>query len=328
VDSAIRLRGVRKTFGEKVALEGLDIEIPRGATWGLIGPNGAGKTTAIRIVMAILFPDTGEVEVLGHRSALAAKDRIGYLPEERGVYRKLRVRSFLRHIGLLKGMPRRGLDETIDRWLARVELGDVGRRRLEELSKGMQQKVQFIATVQHEPDLLILDEPFSGLDPVNMRLLRELIDEQRARGATVLFSTHVMQQAEELCEHVVMIDEGHKVLDDSVAGIRRRFDLRTILYEPMHDDPDPARLSSLPMVQRVTRRNGTWELHLADGGEPAAVMRALVDIAPPARLEVHRPSLEDVFIEIVGRRRGEAEQARLRRELGGDAPALADGGAA
>ncbi len=319
MERAIRMRGVRKTFGSKVALDGLELEVPQGAVWGLIGPNGAGKTTALRIVMAILFPDDGEVEVLGRASALEARDRIGYLPEERGVYRKLKVRTFLRHIGILKGMSRRGLDEKIEGWLERVDLGDVGRKKLEELSKGMQQKVQFIATVQHEPDLLILDEPFSGLDPVNMRLLRELIDEQHARGATVLFSTHVMQQAEELCEHVVMIDEGRKVLDDSVPEIRRQFDLRTILYEPMHDDPGEARLAALPMIQRVRRHQERWELHLAEGADPADAMRALVDLAPPALLEVHRPSLEDVFVEIVGQRRSAEERERLRRELAGAA---------
>ena len=317
MDSAIRLRQVRKSFGEKVALDGLDLDIPRGAVWGLIGPNGAGKTTAIRIVMAILFPDSGEVEVLGCRSALEAKDRIGYLPEERGVYRKLRVRSFLRYIGQLKGMRRRGLDATITRWLERMELADVAGKKLEELSKGMQQKVQFIATVQHEPDLLILDEPFSGLDPVNMRLLRELIDEQHRRGATVLFSTHVMPQAEELCEHVVMIDQGQKVLDDSVQEIRRRFDLHAIRYEPMHGDLDGQRLSGLPGVEQVREHRGRWELRLAEGADPAQVMLRLVEISPPALLEVLRPSLEDVFIAIVGQRRSAAERERLRHELAG-----------
>jgi ABC-2 type transport system ATP-binding protein len=187
------MRGVRKAFGPKVAVEGMDLEVREGSLHGFIGPNGAGKSTTIRMIMSILFPDAGELSVLGRRSAVESKDRIGYLPEERGVYRKMKVGSFLQHIGRLKGLDAGGsLRRSVDDWLERVGLPDVAKKKCEELSKGMQQKVQFISCVLHEPDLIILDEPFSGLDPVNMRLIRDLIREQHEAGRTVIFSTHVM----------------------------------------------------------------------------------------------------------------------------------------
>ena len=216
---AILLKSVNKTFGTTKAVTGLDLAIPRGALYGFIGPNGAGKTTTIRMIMAILFPDSGELTVLGHRSALEAKSRIGYLPEERGVYRKMRVGPFLTFMARLKGVPEADIQGRVTRGLARVGLADTERKRCEELSKGTQQKIQFIATIIHEPDLLILDEPFSGLDPVSSRVLREMVLEEHARGATILFSTHVMPHAEELCNHVVMINKGQKVLDEPVAGV-------------------------------------------------------------------------------------------------------------
>ncbi len=297
---AIVLHGVRKTFGPKVAVRDLDLVVPRGSLYGFIGPNGAGKTTTIRMIMSILFPDRGQIEVLGHASALDAKDRIGYLPEERGVYRKMKVGAFLRYIGHLKGVNRRG---AVSRWLERVELAGVENKRCDELSKGMQQKIQFIAAVIHEPDLLILDEPFSGLDPVNMRLLRDLIDGEHERGATIIFSTHVMHQAEQLCDHVVMIHDGDKVLDDSLARIRARHDPRLILLEPAGEarDADAAttRLAGVAGVAGVEHTDGVYRVRIEDGVEPAAAMRELIGAVPPARIELHRPTLEDVFVDIV-----------------------------
>src|SRR5262249_3440934 len=186
----------RKRSGRTTAVDGFDLVVPRGSLYGFIGPNGAGKTTTIRMIMSILFPDSGELSVLGRPSALDAKDRIGYLPEERGVYRKMRVGSFLTYMARLKGLRGAGLPERVRRGLARLGLDDVRLKPWEELSKGMLQKIQFLAAITHEPELLILDEPFSGLDPVSTRLLRDMILEEHARGATILFSTHVMPQAE------------------------------------------------------------------------------------------------------------------------------------
>ncbi|MCZ6543106.1 MAG: ATP-binding cassette domain-containing protein, partial [Planctomycetota bacterium] len=193
-DSSITLRGVNKSFGSTHAVRQLDLDVPRGSLCGFLGPNGAGKTTTIRMIMSIIYPDSGSIEVLGG-NALKSKDRIGYLPEERGLYRKMRVGEFLQYLTKLKGVRRRDLSTYIQRWLERIDLPDVYRKKCEELSKGMQQKLQFLATILHEPDLLILDEPFSGLDPVNMRLVRDLIREQHEAGRTIIFSTHVMHQA-------------------------------------------------------------------------------------------------------------------------------------
>jgi len=300
---SIVLKGLRKTFGPKVAVKDFNLVVPQGSLVGFIGPNGAGKTTTIRMIMSILFPDEGDVRVLGQNSALDAKDRIGYLPEERGVYKKMKVGKFLRFIGTLKGCRGPELSESVERWLERMELGDVAGKRCEELSKGMQQKVQFIATVIHQPDLLILDEPFSGLDPVNMRLLRDLVLEQHQRGATIIFSTHVMHQAEQLCDQIVMIHEGRKVLDDSLAEIRALHDPRAVLFEPLHGDADLSELRALPEVEGLERVDGRFQLRLRPGADAAAMLRKLVEKVPMARVEVHRPSLEDIFIDIVNESR-------------------------
>lgn len=306
------MEGVRKTFGQKVAVEGIDLAIPQGSVYGFIGPNGAGKTTTIRMIMSILFPDQGELSVLGKKSALESKDRIGYLPEERGIYKKMKVGAFLKHIGRLKGLDSRGLSNTVQEWLDRVELADVYKKKCEELSKGMQQKVQFIASVLHDPDLIILDEPFSGLDPINMRLLRNLIDDEHAKGKTVIFSTHVMYQAEQLCDHIVMIHEGVKVLDDTLEDIRTRFDPRALHIDPIAGLGVSNEIANVNGVAHVSAVEGALEVVLNEGTNPQDAMKALLAAHPMNRIEIKRPTLEDVFIEIVtGGKRGEdAEQIR------------------
>jgi ABC-2 type transport system ATP-binding protein len=306
--AAIDLRAVTKTFGALTAVERLDLTIPRGALYGFIGPNGAGKTTTIRMIMSILLPDAGELRVLGLSSALEAKDRIGYLPEERGVYRKMKVAAYLHYIARLKGMPDRGLRERVHAAIDRVGLAGVENKRCEELSKGMSQKIQFLAAIIHEPDLVILDEPFSGLDPVSTRLLREQILAEHRRGATVLFSTHVMPQAEEICDHVVMIHRGQKVLDDPVSAILRPHDSRVLKFEPLDSRADVGAVRGLPGVERCSAAEGGYEVALREGADPARVMQGVIAAVPVARIELKRPSLEDVFISIVA---------------GGDRPAVA-----
>jgi ABC-2 type transport system ATP-binding protein len=301
VTPAIELIGLEKSFGPKQAVRDLHLTVPRGALYGIIGPNGAGKSTSLRMLLSILFPDRGEVRVLGLDSALKAKDRIGYLPEERGVYRKMKVADFLLHMGVLKGLNRADAKRRSLQWLERVGLGEVAKKRCEELSKGMQQKVQFIAAVVHEPELLILDEPFSGLDPVNMRLLKSLIEAEHARGCTVLFSTHVMPQAEAMCEHIVMIHQGRKVLDDTLSGIRAGHRPNAIQLEPL--DPTsavPASVRALPGVQGIEAQDSSYRIALADATDLPATLAALAREWTPARLEIVRPSLEDIFIDIVG----------------------------
>jgi len=316
MDAAILLKGVRKTFGSTTAVHDLDLVVPRGGLYGFIGPNGAGKTTSIRMIMSILFPDSGELSVLGHRSALEAKDRIGYLPEERGVYRKMRVGAFLTFMGRLKGLNDADLPKRVQRALERVGLAGTERKRCEELSKGMLQKVQFVAAILHEPDLLILDEPFSGLDPISMRQLRDLILGEHRRGATILFSTHVMPQAEEICQHVVMIHRGRKVLDEDVSAIRRQYDPRTIRFDPLDPSVDPGGLRALAEVERIDRVDGGYEIHLAAGTDPGSAMQRITMAIAPARIELSRPRLEDVFIGIVSDGTGTSETAqKLRADL-------------
>jgi ABC-2 type transport system ATP-binding protein len=343
-EPAIRLRGVTKTFGPKVAVADLDLDIPTGRLIGLIGPNGAGKTTTIRMVMSILFADRGVVRVLGRGSAVESKDRIGYLPEERGLYKKMRVGAFLEFVARLKNTPGPDVARRASAWLDRLGLADVARKRCEELSKGMQQKVQFIASVIHEPDLLILDEPFSGLDPVNARLLRDLIHEQHARGCTVIFSTHQMSQAESLCDRIVMIHAGRKVLDNTPEEIRSRFDPRAVYAEPdwlvtggqseatagqrardLAASLEPRLAQIAPDADGIESSGRGLLAHLRAGGSASRLMAQLAAAESMRRVEVVRPTLEDVFISIVeGGSRAGADGAanaaqRVASRQGGDA---------
>src|ERR1700733_4002076 len=271
--AALEIRGVRKSFGDTVAIESLDLSIPKGATYGLIGPSGAGKTTAIRMIMSILFPDRGSISVFGQGSALDAKDRIGYLPEERGSYRKMKVGAFLTYMGCLKGRTRAQASGRADRLLGRLGLTEVNAKKCEDLSKGMLQRVQFVAAIVNEPDLLILDEPFSGLDPMSVRLLKEVIAEEHQRGATIIFSTHVMAHAEELCEQVVMIHQGRKVLDEPMSGLRRQYDTRTIRLEPLDATTDLMALKSVAGVERVKLTDEGCEIRLREGTDPGTAIR-------------------------------------------------------
>jgi ABC-2 type transport system ATP-binding protein len=305
--NAIEMRGVRKRFGQVEAVRGIDLDVPAGSLTGFIGPNGAGKSTSIRMIMSIIHPDEGSVTVLGS-DAIAAKDRIGYLPEERGLYRRMRAKDFLAYMATLKGVPARGLQRRIEGWLERLQLPDVGRKRCQELSKGQQQKIQFIASVIHEPELLILDEPFSGLDPVNARLLNRLIHEIHATGRTIIFSTHVMHQAEQLCDRIVLINKGQKILDATMPEIHAKFDPRTVDVAPSEATDEAAgqacaaRLAAIPGVDRAewvpARRCA--ELSVARGQDPQAVMRAAIDALPVRAVELRRVTLDDVFVELVG----------------------------
>lgn len=301
MSDAIVMRGVHKAFGAKVAVSELDLRVPTGSLTGFIGPNGAGKTTTIRMIMSIIFPDRGEVSVLGKASAVESKDRIGYLPEERGLYKKMRVASFLSYMARLKGIDTGPATRKVAEWLAKVELADVGRKKCEELSKGMQQKVQFIAAVIHEPELLILDEVFSGLDPVNRRLMRGLIEEQHAGGRTVVFSTHAMYEAEQLCDRIFMIHQGVKTLDGELDAVLAKYDPRTVIVEPLgHAEGFDRHLAGIPGVGEVIAGATGFELVMDERGEPGAVMAEVARRGGIRGVSMKRPSLEDIFIRLVG----------------------------
>ncbi len=298
---AVEIRGITKRFRDKVAVNNVDLAIRTGSLCGFLGPNGAGKTTTIRMIMSIFYPDKGTISVLGKSSAIESKDRIGYLPEERGVYKKMKVGEFLNYMGKLKGMPGGGLDGTVRKWLERMALGEVYKKKCEELSKGMQQKVQFIASVIHEPELIILDEPFSGLDPVNRRLLRGLIDEQNQAGRTVIFSTHAMFEAEQLCDHLFMINKGNKVLDQTIEDVWRTHDPRSIVIESMDGSAlDPGVIAGVPGVLESTALPRGTEVRLTDDADPSRVMSELSARFRLRRVELKRPSLDDIFISLVG----------------------------
>jgi len=311
-DCSIAIENVCKSFGSTHAVRHLNLNVPSGSLCGFLGPNGAGKSTTIRMIMSIIYPDSGNVRVLGG-SALKAKDRIGYLPEERGIYRKMRVGEFLHYIGRLKGLGGADLTRRVNDWLERIELSHVVRKRCHELSKGMQQKVQFLASLIHDPELLILDEPFSGLDPVNAALMVEIIRELHQQGRTIIFSTHVLHQAEQMCERIFLINHGVKLLDATLDEIRAQYDPRTILARPMQDGVD---LSRVPGVQS-TRHAGErgFELHLDHAADPSDVIRDIVQFAPMRSVELRQLSLDEVFVQLVMQDQGQAAAAQAREEL-------------
>jgi len=309
---AIAIRGVEKRFGDRYAVRDLDLEIAPGTLTGVLGPNGAGKSTTIRMILSILHPDRGSIEVLG-RTALDAKARIGYLPEERGLYRTMTVEEYLVYIARLKGAPRVGLAARARAWLERIELPDVSRKKCQELSKGMQQKVQFLAAVIHEPELLILDEPFSGLDPVNAVVLDRLISELRRKGVTIVLCTHVMHQAEKICERIVLIHRGAKRLDATLPEIRKRFDPREIHYEPLERSEELlARAAALPGVTSMRPSDDGAGVQLALGPDASvqSLFGALAALGPARAIELSRVSLDNVFVRVVR----EAEGAEAARE--------------
>ena len=313
MSSALEISGVSKSFGDTKAVVQLDLNVPTGSLCGFLGPNGAGKSTAIRMLMSIIHADEGTVQVLG-TSALKAKDRIGYLPEERGVYRKMKVGGFVGYIGRLKGVKGNVLRKRIDDWLERVELPGIRNRRCEELSKGMQQKVQFLAAIIHEPELIILDEPFSGLDPVNAKVIGEIINELHQQGRTILFSTHVLPQAERICDRIVMIDQGRKVLDGTVASIQSQFDPRVIRIEPVDINCDLSAISGASLIPNSPSSEHLL-MRLDDEIDATGVLAQIVQSTPVRGIEIVKPTLDEIFIEQVTRSRGREAAIQVRKEM-------------
>jgi ABC-2 type transport system ATP-binding protein len=303
-DLAIDIQGVEKRFDGHVAVHDLSLQVPRGSVYGLLGPNGAGKTTTIRMILNIIAPDSGSIRVLGSPGgADGVTDRIGYLPEERGLYRKMRVRRVLRFLGELKGMSGRDADRKIDEWLPRLGLAEWGDKKVDELSRGMQQKVQFIGTLLHDPELVILDEPFSGLDPINAQALTDTVVELRQRGRTVIFSTHLMDNAERLCDSVCIIANGSKVLDGPVAEVRSAHSGRTIALVMANGASDAVTqiLNDRSLLDRVNQTNRALEVELTTGASAQQLLTRLVTAgAEITRFEVVQPSLHKIFLQRVG----------------------------
>jgi len=291
--SAVEIHEVTKTFGAFTAVDNLSLEVPCGTVYGFIGPNGSGKTTTLRMIMRILHPDRGHIRVLGEESNEAAHDRVGYLPEERGLYRQMKVRDLLRFYAELKGC--RHSKPFIDSWLERMGLTDWANKKVQALSKGMAQKVQFIATVVTKPELVLLDEPFSGLDPVNTDVFRQAILDLRREGATVIFSTHDMGVAERMCDFILMIYKGRKVLDGTLQSIQETYGSDTIRVRL---EGNGANWDGLPGVSKVVNFGRWQELRLERGAHSQPVLAALIARGTVRHFEISHPSLHDIFVRI------------------------------
>lgn len=300
-DYAVRLSGVSKTYGSLTAVEQLSLNVPQGSMYGFIGPNGSGKTTTLRLILHLIFPDSGDIEVLNTSETRAANDRIGYLPEERGLYKKMTVARQIAYFARLKGMSGPAIREATAFWLERLSLEDRAKNKIESLSKGMVQKVQFITAVISRPDLLILDEPFSGLDPLNLELIRDIILELRKAGTTVIFSTHDMAMAERMCDTIFMICRGRKVLDGSLSEIQQAYGADTIRLRL--SGTAAIDFHHLPGVEAVRDLGRYHELRF--NGDSHSILRTVTAHSGVELFEVVRPSLHDIFVRIAGSTREE-----------------------
>lgn len=292
---AIEVQGITKKFGSMQAVDGVSFEVEPGEIFGLLGPNGAGKTTSIRIILDIFKPDSGKVSILGGPMSEEKKNRIGYLPEERGLYQEITLERCLNYLATLKGLPAGEASRRIDEYLVRFELASSRRKKLKELSKGMQQKAQLIATLVHRPDLIIIDEPFSALDPVNTQMVKDILREERERGVAIVMCTHQMHQVEELCDRLVLINLGKAVLYGGLDEIRHQFAAQAVIVRS--DSGIPA---DLPGVLTREPINGSTRLSLAAGTSPQDILRYLVQQnVPLEQFEIAMPTLDEIFIQVV-----------------------------
>ena len=292
--NSIELDGVNKWYGEQQAVADMNFAVPEGAVYGFLGANGAGKTSTIRMIMSILYPDSGIIRVLGEPQPEKVKDRLGYLPEEKGLYKRMKVKDIVTWFGTLKGMKRKDAQLAAQQLLEEVQLADAADKHCEELSKGMGQKVQLISTLMHDPAVVILDEPFSGLDPINVELVRKMVLDLKRQGKTVIFSTHIMEHAEQLCDSILLIDRGRKLLDGQLAEIKGRFAPTLVVdYEG-----DPAALQQ-PGVTRVNDQGYRAELSLADGIDTQALMQSLMNSVKLSGFTIKQPSLHEIFVSTV-----------------------------
>ena len=297
----VQIEDVTKTFGEHTAVDSLSLTVPTGSIYGFIGPNGSGKTTTLRMIMGIFYPDMGAIRVFVNKHQGARSERIGYLPEERGLYRKMKVRELLRFYGGLKS--NRSVKEEVDMWLEKLDLTKWADSKVEALSKGMSQKVQFISAVVTKPELLILDEPFSGLDPVNADLLKDVILELQKKGATIIFSTHDMSMAEKMCDYIFMIYQGRKVLDGTLTHIQEQYGNDTIQIQ---SEVGASALKGIAGIEKVNDFGKLQEVRVSSGADPQEILIELLKKTRISRFEIAKPSLNDIFIRIASPERKEA----------------------
>jgi ABC-2 type transport system ATP-binding protein len=295
-EAALRLRNVRKAYAGHVAVQDLSLEVPKGSVFGLLGPNGAGKTTTLRMVMDVLGPDSGTIEILGRPADQATRDRIGYMPEERGLYPRMVLEEQLLFMAEIKGCPAAEARQRLPGWLERVGLSDWRKRKVNELSKGMQQKAQLVATLLHDPEILILDEPMSGLDPVATNLVRDLLLELSRQGKTLVLSSHQMETVERLCDAIALINRGEKLLDGAVGDVKRSHGRNNLV---LAFEGDGSFLAALAGVKKVSDSGRYVEIQMHEGADAQAILREASARLRISRFEIVEPSLHDIFVERV-----------------------------
>jgi len=295
--ATLRVVNVTKRFGDFTAVNDLSFEVKAGRVFGFLGPNGAGKTTTIRMIVGITHPDDGEIEIFGEKFSMEMQNRIGYLPEERGLYKKMKVQDQLRYFAALKDVSQKEADRRIDYWLERMNLSEWKTKKTTDLSKGMSQKVQFISTVLHNPDLLILDEPFSGLDPVNVEFMIEVVAELKAQGKTIIFSTHLMETAERLCDDIILINKSRKIIGGTLREVKASFSKNLIALRAIGGD---SVLEDKTLVAGFVKHADEREIELAEDADAQILLKKLIENgAAISKFEQIEPSLNDIFIEKV-----------------------------
>ncbi len=299
--NVLQVENIRKSFGKLEAVGGISFSVGEGVIYGLLGPNGAGKTTTIRMIMNIIVPDAGRISILGEANLKKASDQVGYLPEERGIYRKMKTGEVLLFLCRLKSMPDREARKEIDRWLERMELSSWKNKKVEELSKGMQQKLQLIGTLIHRPRLLILDEPFMGLDPINTNLVKNILLEFRESGTSIIFSTHLMENAEKLCGEIFLINKGKEVLSGTLSEVKKRFGNQNLFIEY---EGNVDFLKASKSVRKIDQFGNSVEIQLTRDADTQSLLREAIKSCQIRRFEIREPSLNDIFIDSVAQANG------------------------
>jgi ABC-2 type transport system ATP-binding protein len=294
----LEVENISKTFGTLKAVDQISFEIEQGVSFGLLGPNGAGKTTTIRMITNIIIPDSGRISIMNNGDFKSTSNYLGYLPEERGLYRKMKIGDLLLFLTALKTMNKTEAKKAIDYWLERLDLMDWKKKKIEELSKGMQQKLQFIGTILHKPKLLILDEPFMGLDPINTNVIKDIMLELKEKGTTLIFSTHLMENAEKLCDEIFVINKGKNILSGKLSEVKKRFGKENVILE---FDGDDKFLKTSDQIKKYDNYGNYVEVQLKKDADPQKLLQEAMKGARIRKFEIKEPSLNEIFIETVGK---------------------------